>query len=242
MQNLKPNADGDLVLTSGSSYGRPRTILFTTQPPNVKGDDPDGQSECYMSPATKQQLLATKNYPQRLLQDSSPPAFRIGPAGKCGLGMFATRTIRNGEYVCTERPIMVMPAGTTVFGEVSRELSVNMTYGSMQQIMLAERELAHAVMFKRLKPKQQEEYMSLANWYVFQAHCFQRRTLRRFLSSFSTQSSSRRQWAPHWYLENQWFGTRRCTAPRSPGPKYTFLWSPIQHITAQSQVTNTPLF
>ncbi|EIM92660.1 SET domain-containing protein [Stereum hirsutum FP-91666 SS1] len=165
MQNLKPNADGDLLLTSGSSYGRPTTILFTTQPPNVKDDDPDGQSECYMSPATKQLLLATKNYPQPILQYSSP-AFRIGPAGKCGLGMFATRTIRNGEYICIERPIMVMPAGTTIFGEVSRELSVNMTYGSMQQIMLAERELAHEVMFKRLKPKQQEEYMSLANCHL----------------------------------------------------------------------------
>lgn len=193
MQNLKPNVDGDLVLTSGRSpYGRPTTILFTTQPPNVKDDDPDGRSECFMSPATKQLLLATQNYPQPLLQYSSPPAFRIGPAGQCGLGMFATRTIRNGEYICTERPIMVMPVATTVLGEVARELSEKMTYGSLQQIMLAERELVQEVMFKRLKPKEQEQYMSLANWYVFQGHCFQRRTLRRLLYFFSSQPSSRR--------------------------------------------------
>lgn len=176
VQNLRPNVDGDLVLTGGA-YGRRMTMLYTTQPPSLNDDDPDGQSECYMTPATKQQLLATNNYPQPLRQYSSP-AFRIGPAGHCGLGMFATRTIRNGEYICTERPIMVMPAATTAFGEVSPALAANMTYGSMQKIVLAERELAHEVMFKRLKPKQQEEYMSLANWYVFQGHGFQRRALR----------------------------------------------------------------
>lgn len=97
---------------------------------------------------------------------------------------------------------MVMPVATTVLGEVSRELSEKMTYGSLQQIMLAERELVQEVMFKRLKPKEKEQYMSLANWYVFQGHCFRRRTLRRLMYLFSTQPSSRRQWAPHWHIEN----------------------------------------
>lgn len=140
-------------------------MVFTTQPTKLENDDPDGHSECYMLLATNQLLLATKDYPQPLRQCSSS-AFRIGPAGHCGLGMFATRTIRNGEYICIERPMIVMPSSTLIYGNVSDELSLDMTYEKLQQIMLAERELALEVMFKRLPPKQQEQYMSLANWYV----------------------------------------------------------------------------
>lgn len=67
-----------------------------------------------------------------------------------------------------ERPMIVMPSSTLIHGNVSDELSLNMTYEKLEQIMLVERELALEVMFKRLPPKQQEQYMSLANWYVVQ--------------------------------------------------------------------------
>lgn len=145
-------------------------MLFTTQPRNLDfgHEDTNGHSECYMSVNDKRTLLAIEGYPQKLRSTASsePPAYRNGPAGDRGLGMFASRAIRHGEYICSERPLLVAPAVISIMGDVTRELSMNMTREECQRITLAEMEMALETMFKRMKPEKQEEYTSLANRYA----------------------------------------------------------------------------
>lgn len=170
MQKLRTAVDGDLMLIGSSMRATSKIMLFTTQPrrPEFGHEDTDGQSECYMSVTDKRTLLAIEGYPQKLRPNVSsvPPAYRIGPAGDRGMGMFASRAIRHGEYICSERPLLVAPAAIGIMGDVSRELSVNMTREELQRITLAELEMVLETMFKRLKQEKQEEYMSLANRYA----------------------------------------------------------------------------
>lgn len=160
---MKRNADGDVLIECVDGFATP--LLLTTLSPKSAADRNDGISQCLITSAVKRKLLAIEGFPQPLRHPSSP-ACRIGPSGERGMGMFATRKLRNGEYICAERPLFVMPASTSLMGELSETLAVEMTIESYQQVILREREMLSELAFERMEPEKYEQFMSLANWWV----------------------------------------------------------------------------
>ncbi|EIM90812.1 SET domain-containing protein [Stereum hirsutum FP-91666 SS1] len=180
VHDVRSFMEGDHALIGNKrSDASSKIMFFTTQPqPPSPGNgnentlddrsDANDRSECYLSDTDKRALLAIKGYPQPLRPNPSSKslAYRISPAGDHGMGMFARRTIRHGEYICTERPLLVMPSANGIMGNVSPELDANMAYEEMQRIFLAELEQALETLLKRMTPQQQTEYLSLANYHV----------------------------------------------------------------------------
>lgn len=77
--------------------------------------------------------------------------------------MFATRKIKNGEYICIERPLIVCPSSLSTLGSFSRSLERNITQREYNNIALSETESWLKIAFDRITRERQRQYLSLAN-------------------------------------------------------------------------------
>ncbi|KAF7297880.1 SET domain-containing protein [Mycena chlorophos] len=67
-------------------------------------------TECLFVRGTREILLETPGFPQRLPPTpSNGPAFRVAPSPGKGLGLFSTRALKQGEVILTERPLLMTP-------------------------------------------------------------------------------------------------------------------------------------
>lgn len=90
-------------------------IYLTTLPPRYVGqtlaNNPDGWAEClFYLTQQKRGIISTPGFPSLIAR---PPQVRhrIGPS-RFGNGMFATRDIKMGELVMSERPLLISPIHT----------------------------------------------------------------------------------------------------------------------------------
>lgn len=144
---------------------RSRRSLYTTQPPiginDTIADHPDGWTECFLSSeATKERITSTPGFPQPLFKPVAP-SYKIAATPDMGLGMFATRKLKMGELIVSERPLMIAP------GALRRPLGLphdwNGSDREMNQAAIFEMEELLKVCFQRLDPESQAAFMSLAN-------------------------------------------------------------------------------
>nr|GAT49069.1 predicted protein [Mycena chlorophos] len=83
-------------------------------PPNaVAAREP--VTECIFLPGTKQALFNTPGFPQPLPPAPTNPAYRVAPIPGKRLGLIATCTIKQGELILTERPLLIRPRNTRMF-------------------------------------------------------------------------------------------------------------------------------
>ncbi|KAF7290114.1 SET domain-containing protein [Mycena chlorophos] len=72
-------------------------------------------AECVFLPGTKQVLFDMPGFPQPLPPPPTNPAYCVASIPGKGLGLIATRALKQGELILTERPLLVRPRSVTVF-------------------------------------------------------------------------------------------------------------------------------
>ncbi|KAI4521421.1 SET domain-containing protein [Schizophyllum commune Loenen D] len=119
----------------------------------------DGTTEAMLDSATKRKLYAQPGFPRPLTQPPSP-AQRISPAGKKGLGMFATRALSAGDLILSERPLVVHPLGAPLYTGDQMGL-----FRLPQSITgrVIETEFEIEVMVQRMVTKNRDAFISLTN-------------------------------------------------------------------------------
>ncbi|KAL1659049.1 hypothetical protein GGF50DRAFT_131319 [Schizophyllum commune] len=119
----------------------------------------DGTSEIMLDAATKRKLYAQKDFPKGLIQPASP-AHRISPAGKKGLGMFATRALSAGDLILAERPLMVRALGPPPY--TGPQMGLFRNPPSLVS-RVVEMEFQIEVMVQRMVPKNRNAFLALTN-------------------------------------------------------------------------------
>ncbi|KAJ7581578.1 hypothetical protein C8J56DRAFT_248291, partial [Mycena floridula] len=140
----------------------PDDQLMTTQPPQklnaTQESSPDGWAECYMSGYVKRQLLETPGYPAQIPHHVEP-VHRLTEIPNKGWSMVAAETLRAGDIILCERPIIVVPA-------VSIEQLAFPDYfteSQRHQASLYEREKRTEMLFARVPSWNQKAYKELFN-------------------------------------------------------------------------------
>ncbi|KAL0952390.1 hypothetical protein HGRIS_006666 [Hohenbuehelia grisea] len=136
--------------------------LITTQPPILAGaewnDVPGGWSECHMYASTKRKIQSSPGFP-RELPKAKPDCFRIAETPDKGLGMFATKPIRFGELIISERPLIFCG----LFTSMSAKLPKQLTDQQVIQARLANKEGELEAVLERLPQERQDAYRALFN-------------------------------------------------------------------------------
>ena len=96
-------------------------MLHVTIPPRHLGsvDSSEIRTECCMSPAVYERITSAVSFPRSPpVPPSVKPAYRLGrsPYGpSTGLAVFATRKIRAGEPILSERPLYIRRNRDSIF-------------------------------------------------------------------------------------------------------------------------------
>lgn len=148
-------------------------LLMTTIPPRtVEGpDDPDGHSEWIVLGPTKAKVVNHPAYPQPVPKrtpvegDSDGPAYEIKdtPDTAMGKGMFATRDIRVGELIFSERPLLVSPRNIGVLGALHIPAEQENDMRTVQAVAMYEWEKQLEVAVGRMTEENQKAFRELMN-------------------------------------------------------------------------------
>ncbi|KDR74827.1 hypothetical protein GALMADRAFT_123513 [Galerina marginata CBS 339.88] len=86
-------------------------MVLTTIPPIACDGklDPDGHTQWLVHRETKAKLLNAPGYPRPVPKPDGPSAYVVRSTHNMGMGMFATRDIKIGEFIFAERPLFVGP-------------------------------------------------------------------------------------------------------------------------------------
>ncbi|KAJ6577834.1 hypothetical protein B0H19DRAFT_569500 [Mycena capillaripes] len=82
-----------------------------TLPVNAASDEP--VTECFVMPHTMAFVMGIPGFPKPLLQPKEP-TFCVAESPGMGKGLFSTRTISQGEFIFSERPLLVAVKGMPV--------------------------------------------------------------------------------------------------------------------------------
>lgn len=137
----------------------PDDIVYTT----IVSDNCDASdahtrcvTEALLDIATKRALFSQPNFPRRLVRPIVP-AHLIAPAGFKGLGMFATRHLRAGNLILSERPLIIRPAGAPLRQDVP-----DLSQTQRALFSLSEREMQLQVMLQRMTHECRDAYLALS--------------------------------------------------------------------------------
>ncbi|KAF7297891.1 SET domain-containing protein [Mycena chlorophos] len=92
---------------------RAKLYEWISMPPNA-AESGEPVAECSFLLGTKQIFVDTPGFPQPLppvpSQTQTSPAYRVAPIPGKGVGLVATRALKQGEIILTERPLLIIPA------------------------------------------------------------------------------------------------------------------------------------
>ncbi|TFK31556.1 hypothetical protein BDQ12DRAFT_716924 [Crucibulum laeve] len=137
-------------------------VLYTSIPirrsRSSYDDEPTGWSECFITSSVKRQIYETVGFCR------APPQpervnFRVSLTSDMGLGMFATCSLKMGDLILSERPLIVSPAAT----RVTFQKPSGFTDEQYTQAILFEREKALEECLKRMFPESRKAFYALAN-------------------------------------------------------------------------------
>ncbi|KDR74749.1 hypothetical protein GALMADRAFT_141092 [Galerina marginata CBS 339.88] len=152
-----------LVETDPSKIDHPEnTIVLNTIPvkPINEPPDPDGHSQWIVLAQTKRKILDLSDYPQPVPRPVGPPAYVVRRTPTMGMGVFATRDIKIGDLIFSERPLLVIPRNLGSLGIRMPEGYDNKTH---QMITMFEWEKQLEIAVNRMNPEDQSVFRSLAN-------------------------------------------------------------------------------
>ena len=103
-------ASGDTVEYSEN------TIVFITLPhvdsDATLDDEPDNWTECILAGHIKRQILSTPGFPCSVEKTAGGRVIhRVGPSPFGGLEVFATCSVRTGDVIVAERPLLITSRG-----------------------------------------------------------------------------------------------------------------------------------
>ena len=144
-------------------------MLHVTLPPRADGDESNNYTECYFSAAVRDIILNTPGFPQEPPQPETP-AHRVGNAPEeygsgTGLALYATREIKQGELIFSERPLFVGNSGiipTTPITELISSGKLD-TPERFEEIKYHEAEVVRAAAVERMTEANKKAFMALAN-------------------------------------------------------------------------------
>nr|GAT48737.1 predicted protein [Mycena chlorophos] len=85
--------------------------IYCTIPEDAAPDEP--VTECYMDPKRRAALHKIPGFPQPM-QPPNEVLFRLGESPGKGMGLFATRKIKQGELISDHRPLLLSPMSLNV--------------------------------------------------------------------------------------------------------------------------------
>ncbi|KAJ7503019.1 hypothetical protein B0H11DRAFT_615823 [Mycena galericulata] len=94
--------------TLNNEQGKLMNMVVTTLPVNAAPDEPI--TECFFFPGTKEVFTSIPGFPQPLMHPASPGC-RVGATPGKGKGLFATRALKAGDLILSERPLLVAARG-----------------------------------------------------------------------------------------------------------------------------------
>ncbi|KAJ6593450.1 hypothetical protein B0H19DRAFT_908503, partial [Mycena capillaripes] len=120
-------------------------------------DDDEPVSECFLFPGSKEVLMSIPGFPWPLIHPAKP-RFRMAAVPGKGMSLFSTRSLKMGDLILSERPLLVSARG------VEMVVPPNLTTEQCLQYSLnqLERYLEFAVT-KRMRPVDRAAFMALAN-------------------------------------------------------------------------------
>ena len=138
---------------------RPYTII-------PSADDPDGHSEWIVHGPTKAKIVNGPGYLKPVPKPPLPrPSYVVKSSPGKGVGVFATRDIKAGELVLSERPLLVTPKSTMGLAMQLNDVMNEQNYDleTRKAILAMEWEKYLTVAVDRMLPEDKEEFMKLAN-------------------------------------------------------------------------------
>ncbi|KAK7049329.1 hypothetical protein VNI00_005930 [Paramarasmius palmivorus] len=137
--------------------------LVCTTLPAIANDatvpnNPDGWTECLVTGGIKRLIYETPGFPKPLVRPQHV-SYRIGESPGKGLGMFATRDLKMGELILSERPIIILP----LMGRIPGIWADNLPRESLLSVQTEhwKKTLQHS--FRRLTPEKEAAFWNLMN-------------------------------------------------------------------------------
>ena len=139
------------------------TMVYTTLP-NVgfvtRAKYPDNWSEClFMGPGAKRAVLSTPGFPSDLPRPDKPSHKICETPTAGGLGMVATRDLKMGDLITSERPLFV----TCCASYIPTNTAPGTPMAQVIQASLAQWEKYLECAFNRMTEKNQAAFRALAN-------------------------------------------------------------------------------
>ncbi|KAF7297890.1 ER lumen protein-retaining receptor [Mycena chlorophos] len=133
------------------------THICTTLPP-VELTPNEPHTECLFVQGTKEIFLQkTPGFPQPLPSPPASPAFRLADIPGKGKGLIATRSLKQGDLILVERPLMITTVGVPV------KYPETFTQAQIAQHSLNEFERYAAIVVDRLEESRREAFFALQN-------------------------------------------------------------------------------
>ncbi|KAJ7655736.1 hypothetical protein DFH06DRAFT_483176 [Mycena polygramma] len=131
-------------------------MIYTTLPQVTDPTSDEPVTECIFFPGSKEVFTGIPGFPHPMVQPAAP-AFKLAEVPGKGMGLFATRALRAGELILSERPLFISPA--------SFELPIppNFNLAQYTQLLLMESEKSVAMSVDRMSPESKAAFMALAN-------------------------------------------------------------------------------
>ncbi|KAF8902873.1 hypothetical protein CPB84DRAFT_1678515, partial [Gymnopilus junonius] len=143
-------------------------LLITNIPPRREDVPPDsqGHSEWIVRASTKPKVINHPGFPQALRIINGPPAYEIKetPDTMVGGGVFATRDIKAGKLIFTERPLIVAPRYIDLPDPQSfQDLEPYTRERLLQLLMMRKFELLLKLAMDRMDEEDQNAFLALRN-------------------------------------------------------------------------------
>ena len=133
----------------------PGETVFTTMP---RIDDGDGSTQWIVKDSNaKAKVLETPGYPARTPKPRRPDLYEVRMTPDMGQGVFAKRSIKRGDLIFSERPLLIAP---TWFGSGETD---RYSANQVQQVMMLEFEKVLEVAVQRMPEKERALFMALYN-------------------------------------------------------------------------------
>ncbi|TCD67262.1 hypothetical protein EIP91_000339 [Steccherinum ochraceum] len=149
-------ADQQMIATSMPPLYEPDGKLSTKMPK-------DGVSECYISGYMKRKIASTPGIGARIPQ-CKEKVYEVAASYGKGLGMFATRDLKMGDFILAERPLLIVPSKQVTARQGA--IPTGLTMQQIKKTLMQDTEVVYKCLVDRMEPPQHAAFMALANCHL----------------------------------------------------------------------------
>lgn len=123
----------------------------------------DGLTECYISGYLKRKIASTPDLGEYPVPRVEVEAHRITPIPGKGLGVVAERTIRAGELIMAERPLLIVHGLIVTPRQAQLD---HLTKADNHQVVMHDMEKVFALAVERMSPERKKAFERLTNCHL----------------------------------------------------------------------------